>query len=95
MKFKKKSDAELWMKVMCVDLMSSDESDVDEGNEVYRVHILPWRKESVKRMFNTLDGETIKVKSQQAKRQMKRRVDGGTSTRPCPLDLPTWAVIYQ
>ena len=80
---------------MCLDMMSSDESGMDEEDEVYRVRVLPWRKDPVKRMFNTLDSEALKVKSQQAKRQMKRRVDGGTSTRSPPPGLPTWAVNFH
>ena len=66
LKFKKKSDADVWMKVMCLDMMSSDESGMDEEDEVYRVRVLPWRKDPVKRMFNTLDSEALKVKSRQA-----------------------------
>ena len=80
MKFTKKSDADVWMKIMCLEMMSSDESDMDEDDEVYHVCSLPWRKEAVKRMFNTLDNEALNVKTQQAKRQMKRRIEGERST---------------
>ena len=92
MNFSKKSDADVWMKIMCLEMMSSDDSDMDEDDEVYRVRALPWRKEAVKRMFNTLDNEALKIKTQQAKRQMKRRTEGTLSERPRPMGMPTWAV---
>lgn len=76
---------------MKTEYMSSEESDVDGEEDVLRVHDLPWRKPSVKRMFNTLDSESVKRKTPQSKRQMKRRVMGGVSSRSKPVSIPKWA----
>ena len=76
---------------MKTDYMSSEESDVDGEEDILRVLDLPWRKPSVKRMFSTLDSESAKRKTPQSKRQMKRRVMGGVSTRPKPVSIPKWA----
>lgn len=78
---------------MKVDFMSSEESDVDEEEDVLVIHDLPWRKPSVKGMFSALDGDASKNKSSQAKRQMKRRVSGGSSSRARPNSYPKWAVV--
>lgn len=40
--FSKKSDAVVWMKIMCLEMISSDESDMDEDDEVYHVCALSW-----------------------------------------------------
>ena len=71
--FKKPSDKSLWEQLLKIDYMSSEESDVDGDEDVLEVHDLPWRKPSVKKMFATLDAESLKRKSAQAKRQMKCR----------------------
>lgn len=90
-KFQKPSDKSLWKQLLKTDYMSSEESDVDGDEDVLQVHDLPWRKPSIKRMFATLDAESSKRKSAQAKRQMKRRVMGRNSTRPQPASMPKWA----
>ena len=89
--FKKPSDKSLWEQLLKTDYMSSEESDVDGDEDVLEVHDLPWRKPSVKKMFATLDAESLKRKSAQAKRQMKRRVLGRDSTRPQPASILKWA----
>ncbi len=76
---------------MKTEYMSSEESDVDREEDVLRVHDLLWRKQAVKKMFATLDSESVKRKTSQSKRQMKRRVIGGVSTRPKPVSIPKWA----
>ena len=86
-KFKKQSDKLLWEQLMKAEYMSSEESDIDEGEDILKVHDLPWRKPGVKRMFATLDSETAKRKTPQSKRQMKRRVVGSDSTRPQPAQF--------
>ena len=78
---------------MNVDFMSSEESDIDGEEDVLIVHDLPWRKPSVRRMFSRLDAEVSRNKSSQAKRQMKRRVDGASSSRARPTSCPKWAVL--
>ena len=93
-KFKKPSDCDLWMKVLVNDLMSSEESSMDEGEEVLKIHSLPWRSSKVNKMFSSLDMEASKSKTPQSKRQRKRRVTGETSLRSMPtpsdLNLPNW-----
>lgn len=92
-KFKKPSDRSLWEQLMKTEYMSSEESGVDGDEDILKVHDLPWRKPSVKRMFATLDSESAKRRTPQSKRQMKRRVTGETSTRPVPASVPKWAVV--
>lgn len=72
--------------------MSSEESSMDEEEEVLKVHSLSWRARKVNAMFERLDGEAGKSKTPQAKRQRKRRVTGESSQRqqPADLNLPNW-----
>lgn len=76
------------------DLMSSEESSMDEEDEVLKIHTLPWRAGRVTRMFHQLDNEAAKSKTPQAKRQRKRRVMGSSSLRQRPVlvdsNLPNW-----
>ena len=48
------------------------------------VHPLPWLSADVSDFKCKLDEEIKKEKSPQAHRQMKRRVVGSASSRPCP-----------
>ena len=52
MKFKKSADADLWRKVIIPDVMSSEESDMDE-EEVIKINFLPWRADSHKNVSKT------------------------------------------
>ena len=70
--------------------MSSEESGDDD---FIVVHQLPWRSNYVSKMFSKVDAYVINRKSSQAKRQMKIRKVGGTSTRTQPLDAPDWAIV--
>ena len=73
--------------------MSSEESGIDDENEVIILKSLPWRSVHVDEMFHHLDDKNLGEKSPQAWRQMKRHVTGKTSSRPMPTgDLPSWAV---
>lgn len=70
-------------------MMSSEESE----GETIQVKELPWRSAAVDQFFQALDEEATKMQSAQAKRQTKKRVLCGTSTRPRPSKkLPTWAM---
>ena len=72
--------------------MSSDESGMDEGNEVLIVKPLPWESEKVKAFKAKLDEAALQEKTPLAKRQMKGRRQGGNSSRPKPTgNVPTWA----
>ena len=76
---------------MKIEFMSSEESEVDGDEDVLSVHNLPWRKAAVKKMFDTLDAEIAKTKTPQSRRQLKRRIDGSSSTRSQPSSAPKWA----
>ena len=78
-------------KGLSVEMMSSEESEIDEEEEIPTVHPLPWRASKVDVMFKRLDEEN---KSPQARRQMKKRCIGSDSIRSCPLadKFPKWAV---
>ena len=67
--------------------MSSDSSGEDDGDEVIIVHPLPWISADRQSSKSMLDEEIKKGRSPQARRQMKRRVTGTPSSRPCPADV--------
>ena len=75
-------------------LMSSDSSGEDDGEDVIVVHPLPWISADMIAFKRKLDEQIKKERSPQARRQMKRRVIGPSSTRPCPeeVDVPAWAL---
>ena len=93
-KLKKTSDSDLWVKVLIPEMMSSEESDIDEDDvEILKVHPLPWRANKVTRMFQQLDLEVSRSKTPQSRRQRKKRVTGETSDRQKPDrdgNLPNW-----
>ena len=69
--------------MLIIDFMSSEESDASD-DEVIKVHPLPWRSERLSEFFALLDEKAEADKSPQAKRQMKERQTGRTSSRPKP-----------
>ena len=93
MKFKKSSDAEKWRRVLISDMMSSEESDMDEEKEVLKVHSLPWRAVSVSRMFTHWTKKLPNKRTPQSRRQMKERVMGEESDRPGPEITCSWALM--
>ena len=84
----------MWDTIMTTAIMSSEESGYDEEEEVLFVHPLPWRSAKVDHFFSTLDKKGMETKSPQARRQMKKRVQGSVSVHNIPLDhcLPKWAI---
>ena len=66
-----------------VSFMSSEES---ESDDVIEVRPLPWRSDRVTTFLHSLDGKAREKKSPQARRQMKTRHEGATSSRPRPAD---------
>ena len=53
-----------WLKVMRSELMSSEESDVDDnGDKILIVKPLPWTSSECNRMFTKIDGYNIAGKS--------------------------------
>ena len=80
---------------MISELMSSEESDLDDEEEVIKIHHLPWRASKVAQMFEQLDMEANKMKTPQLRRQRKRRVIGEDSQRKKPADenIPNWVFV--
>ena len=85
-------DLNQWKSILTMDLVSSDESDEENGEEVLIAHPLPWLSETVAHFKMSLDQQIANSKSPQARRQMKKRLIGGSSTRGALDDLPSWAV---
>ena len=77
-------DREKWKKVFQVSFMSSEES---ENDDVIEVRPLPWRSDRVTTFLHSLDEKAHKKKSPQARRQMKERREGATSSRPKPANV--------
>ena len=93
--YRSEEEKDKWLSVMKVEVMSSDESDEDDGEEVIVVHPLPWLSAEVAAFKQQIDDEIKKEKSPQARRQMKRRIIGSPSTRPRSTshDFPSWALM--
>ena len=91
------NDQKKWEKILVFEMMSSEESDVSEEEDVIIVKQLSWRSEVVARFFARLDAKVAGGKSQQAKRQMKKRIQGphSTRTRPCSRSIPSWAFTHE
>lgn len=83
---------EQWQAIMSMDLMSSDESGEEDGDEVLLVHPLPWLSETVVQFKASLDQQIVASKTPQAKRQMKKRLLGCSSNRGVVDNLPSWAL---
>ena len=86
------------MKVMRNEMMSSEESGIDEddGQDITVIHPLIWRSKYCSTMFSKIDKYSYSFKSGLSRRQTKRRKYGSPSTRPIPpgiqSSLPEWAV---
>ena len=92
-KFTIPKDREKWEKVLVLELMSSEDSGMDEDEEILAVRPLPWRSTRVDEMFDELDKKIQSGKSPQSRRQTKRRKVGNLSQRiRCTSDsIPKWA----
>ena len=91
-KFKSNTDKEKWEKVLTSEMMSSEVSTSEKGEEILKVNKPSWRKTVVENMFEKLDRASYNNKSPQAKRQMKRRVLGEVSNRSRIEGAPKWVV---
>lgn len=88
--FQREGHRELWENVIVLELMSSEESAA-ELEDVYMVKTLPWRSQKIDTMFQSLDMAAEKAKTPQARRQTKKRYNGGISDREKPSgSLPSW-----
>lgn len=87
-------DKQKWRKVLITDMISSDDSETDDGNAVFSIKNLRWRSEKVSRFFSKLDQANQARKSEQAARQTKPRLHlGAVSSRAPPTSdrVPAWA----
>ena len=86
-------EKEKWGKVLVPEMMSSEESDV-ENDDVITVKPISWHAERVRAFLHRLDSKVTVAKSAQSKRQRKQRVESsGNSNRAKPATLPNWAVV--
>lgn len=94
--FTDNNEKKQWEDILTVQIMSSDDSDVDdEGKEILVRKPLPWLSDSVQHLKQLLDPEILKQKTPQSLRQMKKRVEENVSTRGLPADsskYPTWVL---
>ena len=90
--FKKQEDRKRWEKIFHTDMMSSEESAEEDGEEILTVKPLTWRAEIVNKMMADLDIICKKDKSPQSRRQLKTRKTGEASIRPSPNWAPAWSV---
>ena len=92
--FESDEQKEEWRQTLKLELISSDESGIDneESEEVIITKPLPWRSTKLDEFFRRLDDESHQKKSPQARRQMKPRRLGVQSSRPPPdrEGLPDW-----
>ena len=87
MKFTDPKDKEKWNTILTAELMSSEESGTDDGEQVLIMHALPWRSNRVDQMFHNLDKNALSLRSPRGRRQMKRRVASLPSIRPqCQIE---------
>ena len=77
---------------MTLDLISSEDSGSNNGEEVLIVRPLPCRSDRVDHMISDQDRQRLSDKSPLAKRQMKCRVLGHHSQRPKSSGVPQWAL---
>ena len=79
--FSSKSEKTKWAEVMDLSYMSSEESG---GENTIVIHPLPWLTEEVDLFKKGLDDARYTALTPQAKRQMKTRVTGESSSRDRP-----------
>ena len=75
-------------KVLSAEFMSSEDSE----DETIVVRPLPWRSGRVAAFLHSLDDKAQESKSPQARRQMKERKVGGSSSRMPSGGHPSWAI---
>ena len=92
MQFTHEEQRERWKVVMDIEFMSSEESGMDEDEEVIMVKCLPWRSDQVNELLKRIDDRINRDRSSQARRQVKKRISSlQTSSRAKPgPDYPAW-----
>ena len=74
-------------------MMSSEESEVEGGEEIIIVKHIPWRSDQVSALMQRVDSKIKLDRTPQATRQAKKRIYRGESTRPKPSideNMPSW-----
>ena len=75
MTFANEKHRAIWQDVLKLELISSEESGYDDGDEVIYVKPLPWRSKQFSEFVARLDIQAVSNKSAMAKRQSKRRLE--------------------
>ena len=75
---------------MSIDIISSKESGYDDKEDIIIVRPLPWRSTATEKMIKKLDDIIQKKRSEQSKRQLKKRMFGEFSECTRPESLPAW-----
>jgi hypothetical protein len=83
---------EQWKSVMSLGIMSSDESEIEDGEEVLLVHPLPFLSSAVEDLKRNLDEQIKAGRTPQARRQLKKRLVGCPSMRGAGSSLPPWCI---
>ena len=73
--FRDEQECERWIVAMQMDIMCSEESDEEGGEDVISVKSLPWRSNQVWQLMKQLLVDS--GRSPQARRQLKARVFSG------------------
>lgn len=91
-KYKDEEEMEAWRKVMKMEIcVQWWESANEDGKEVFVTKPLPWQSERVTLFKQTLDEAAKIEKTPLARRQMKERRTGVSSSRPKPIgEFPAW-----
>ncbi|XP_066926176.1 uncharacterized protein [Clytia hemisphaerica] len=74
----------LWRKIVTIDMVSSDEDEVDGDVKTFIVRKPTWRPKQIDQLFEVLDNHHDKSRSQRSKFQSYKRVLGPDSLRPEP-----------
>lgn len=93
MTFTDERQREKWLLAMRMDIMSSEESEIEGDDDVIIIKPLPWRSNAVNEMIQRLDARIRENRSSQARRQAKTRdYSSLPSSRGKPIlgDLPKW-----
>ena len=90
----KTTKKEKWSKILAAELISSEESGSDDGEQVLVVHALLWRSSKVDHMFRSLDKTAVSQRSPQGRCQLKRRVlaHPQLDTQTQVEGIPKWAI---
>lgn len=75
------------------EVMSSEESEVEAGDEIVVVKKLPWRSDQLYTLIKIVDAKVAIDRTPQATQQAKKRIYRGVSTRPHPTineNMPAW-----